>query len=173
MLEQSLNNITILKVLNQIEEQSDCEWYLLGHPEDLLNEKIMQTFTSVKWTNFVSHIFIDKAHCVCVMQWDNDVLRPKYRKLYQLMALFPNAVFIVVTATTTLSTRKEMCTSLGMINAAVVSMNPDRTNIRYTCCRHPSHCGGDSSTEQSYAACFNPIIGSLKNQGFDFPKTII
>ena len=34
MLEQSLNNITRLKVLNQIEEQSDCEWYLLEHPED-------------------------------------------------------------------------------------------------------------------------------------------
>ena len=171
MLEQSLNNITRLKVLNQIEEQSDCEWYLLGHPEDFLNEKTMQTFTSVKWANFVSHIFIDEAHCV--MQWGNDVFRPKYRKLYQLRALFQNAVFIAVTATATLSTRKEMCTSLGMTNAAVVSMNPDRTNIRYTCCRRPSYCGGDSSAEQSYAACFNPIIGSLKNQGFDFPKTII
>ena len=47
---------------------------------------------------------------------------------YQLRALFQNAVFIAVTATATLSTRKEMCTSLGMANAAVVSMNPDRTN---------------------------------------------
>ena len=79
MLEQSLNNITRLKVLNQIEEQSDCEWYLLEHPEDFLNEKIMLTITNVIWANFVSHTIIDEA--LCVMQWGNDVFRPKYRKL--------------------------------------------------------------------------------------------
>ena len=66
MIEQSLNSITRRKELNQIEEQSDCEWYFLGHPEDFLNEKIMQTFTNVKWANFVSHIYIDEA--LCVMQ---------------------------------------------------------------------------------------------------------
>ena len=49
---------------------------------------------------------------------------------YQLKAFFQNAVFISVTATATLSTRKDMCTYLGMTNAAVVSMNSDRTNIR-------------------------------------------
>ena len=65
--------------IKPIEEQSDCEWYLLGHPEDLLNEKIMQTFTNVKWANFVSHIIIDEA--LCVMQWGNDVFGPNYRKL--------------------------------------------------------------------------------------------
>ena len=74
MLEQSLNNITRLKLFKfkkssgcpnkynpqldcssiWIEEQSDCGWYLLGHPEDFVNDKIMQTFTNVKLANLVS-----------------------------------------------------------------------------------------------------------------------
>ena len=62
-------------------------------------------------------------------------------------AHFQNAVFIAVTATATLLARKEMCISLKMTNAAVMSINPGRTNILYTCCRRLSRCGVDSSAE--------------------------
>jgi superfamily II DNA helicase RecQ len=157
--------------MNKIDFKRNDQWYVLGHPEDFLHKDSIQLLTSSKWAKYVSYIFIDEAHCV--MQWGDEVFRPKYRELYQLRAIFPHALFTAVTATATLSTRTEICRNLGMINASVVTASVDRANIKYICSRRPSHSGAENTAELSYSATFNVFIMELKNKQRAFPKTNI
>jgi superfamily II DNA helicase RecQ len=107
------------------------------------------------------------------MQWGEEVFRPKYREIYQLRAIFTEAFFTAVTATATMSTRKDICRTLGMKNVSVVTLSSDRENIKYICNRRSSHCGGDNTAESSYASVFIVFLNELKEKKMSFPKTII
>ncbi len=146
-------------------------WYLLGHPEDFMNKTVVRALSCAKWSKYVTHIFVDEAHCV--LQWGEDTFRPKYRELYQLRSVCTEALFTAVTATATLSTQKEICTLLGMESVTVVAMSGNRANIKYSCLRRLSHSGADSTVESSYASCFRLFADELRNKGQAFPKTII
>lgn len=74
--------------------------YILGHPENFLEKTTFCTFTKASWSKYVTHIFVDEAHCV--LQWGEETFRPKYRELHNLKAVFPEALFVAVTATATL-----------------------------------------------------------------------
>jgi superfamily II DNA helicase RecQ len=99
------------------------------------------------------------------MQWGTEVFRPKYRELYQLGAICTEASFTVVTATASVSTRREVCRTLAMTDVSVVTMNPDRGNIKYVCTRRPSFCGADNTAEYSYAKTFESFVLKLKEDG--------
>jgi superfamily II DNA helicase RecQ len=168
------SNISIaLRVedLNKNDFNRYDQWYILGHPEAFVEQSNMRALKCAKWCKLVTHVFVDEAHCI--MQWGDDTFRPKYRELYQLRAIFPQALFTAVTATATLSTRKEICKALGMNNVSVVATSGDRPNIRYTCDRRPSHSGASNTAESSYSSSFLPFIQELCTKGHAFPKTVI
>ena len=78
------------------------------------------------------------------MQLGTEIFWPKYLELYQLRAICTEASFTAVTATASVSTRREICRTLALTDVSVVTMNPDRDNIKYVCIRRPSFCGADS-----------------------------
>jgi ATP-dependent helicase YprA (DUF1998 family) len=130
---------------------------------------MLNAFKTSKWVKFVSHIFIDEAHCV--VQW-GDGFRPKYSMLCQLRTMFPEALLVALTATATLATQKAICKTLSMNNVNVVSSNINRGNIKYICERRLPNSGSGRNTDDSYTACFLPFIEELAHMSY-YPKTVI
>lgn len=91
-------------------------------PEGLSTSKIRDLLSSVK----VSCITIDEAHCIS--QWGHD-FRPDYLEIYAVRRLFPDAVFLALTATATKQVREDIIRNLALKNPAVLVSSFDRPNI--------------------------------------------
>lgn len=169
--EQTTATVNQIKCLNKIDWKKNEVWYILGHPEDFLKKPVIRVFTSAVWNKYVTHIFVDEAHCV--LQWGDDTFRPKYRELHTLHSIFSEALFVAVTATATVCNQREICRLLGMDNVCVISTSGNRENIKYVCLRRPPHSGGENTAESSYHSCFLHLAEELRSKGQDFPKTIV
>lgn len=91
-------------------------------PEGLSTTKIRELLSSIK----VSCITIDEAHCIS--QWGHD-FRPDYLEIYAVRRLFPDAVFLALTATATKQVREDIAKNLALKNPAVLISSFDRANI--------------------------------------------
>ncbi len=89
-------------------------------PETLFKEEILDMLGSIR----VDCITIDEAHCIS--EWGHD-FRPEYRRIKDMRPLFPDAVYLAVTATATPQVRKDIVTNLNLKkpNELVASFNRD------------------------------------------------
>ncbi len=71
-------------------------------------------------------IAVDEAHCVSV--WGHD-FRPEYRQLIKLRRIFPEAVWIALTATATGRVRQDICGCLGLDSPKVFIGSFNRKNL--------------------------------------------
>lgn len=72
-----------------------------------------------------------------------------------------------MTATATLSTQKDICWTLGLIDPVIISVNPDRPNIYFA--SHRIKESGGARLE----LILSPLVSQLKLQRLDFPLTLI
>lgn len=145
--------------------------FILGHPEDFLDQEVLEVFRKAKWSGNVKFLMIDEAHCV--VQWSTD-FRPKFRDLGDLSSFFPNVKIIALTATATIKMQKEIARILNMKQPSVVTAQLDRPNIAIrVLARSPNTRGADHSVVNSYTQVFAPILDELKEKKSAFPKTIV
>ena len=146
--------------------------YLVGHPEDFLNDITMDAMKRAPWNRQVTHIIVDEAHCV--VQW-GDSFRTSYRDIENLRSLFTKShpTFVAVTATATTAMQKDICRLLNMEGANVIVGETDRSNIKLCVKRRQSHAGRDRTAEASYTAVFMPLIKELKALQNEYPKTVV
>ena len=55
----------------------------------------------------------------------------------KLTSIFPKIPFLAMTTTATLNTRKDIATSLGLIDLVLVEESPDRPNIFFSALPRP------------------------------------
>ena len=74
---------------------------------------------------------------------------------------------MALTATATADTKAEIVNSVGLLNPALVEVNPDRPNIFLA--GYPRPKRGDDKLE----SILNPIITELEEKRHNFPLTLI
>ena len=84
-----------------------------------------------------------------------------------LMSIFPKIPFLAMTATATLKMKKDVSTSLGMIDPTFIEPSPDRLNIYFRASQRPDR-GDDKLTP-----ILTPLIEKLKANRLSFPLTIV
>ena len=93
--------------------------------------------------------------------------RPCYGKLGLLSSIFPNIPILALTATATVNTKKEIVSSLALMDPKFIEINPDRPNIFFSSCTRPSH--GDDKL----SPILSPLVHELLEMRQYFPLTLI
>jgi ATP-dependent DNA helicase RecQ len=93
-------------------------------PETLFKEDILEMLSSCD----VDCVTIDEAHCIS--EWGHD-FRPEYRRIKDLRAHFPGAVFLAVTATATQRVRQDIITNLAFKKPRELVAGFNRDNLFY------------------------------------------
>lgn len=98
--------------------------YLLVYvaPERFRSGRFLDALSRVR----VSLFAVDEAHCISA--WGHD-FRPDYARLGELRARLRPAMTVALTATATPEVRRDIATSLGMANGALVVTGFDRPEL--------------------------------------------
>lgn len=73
-------------------------------------------------------VAVDEAHCVS--HWGHD-FRPEYRRLAEVLARWPGAARMALTATATPDVRQDIVTQLALREPQILIGHPDRPNLIY------------------------------------------
>jgi hypothetical protein len=84
-----------------------------------------------------------------------------------LTSIFPKIPFLAMTATATLQMKKDITTSLGLIDPKHIEISPDRPNIFFSSLPRPDR--GDDKLQP----ILTPLIAELKVKRLDFPLTLV
>lgn len=93
-------------------------------PERLMNSEFLNKLSRAN----VNHIAIDEAHCIS--EWGHE-FRPSYRKIKDLIKLFPNAVVTAYTGSASLRVKNDIIENLELINISKIESSYERKNIFY------------------------------------------
>ncbi len=93
-------------------------------PETLFKEEILDMLGSLK----IDCITIDEAHCIS--EWGHD-FRPEYRRIKDIRHLFPDAVYLAVTATATPQVRQDIIVNLNLKKPLQLVASFNRDNLFY------------------------------------------
>ena len=140
---------------------------IYSHPEAFVSCKEGRRFlmSSVLQKNVFACVF-DEAHLV--KEWGVD-FRRDFSKLSQLGSLFPEAPFLVLTATAPKHLQQELTNSLLLNNPRVIVANLDRPNIFV----HKHKRLAASSGEESFRSILLPMVNELKKKLKQYPLTLI
>lgn len=94
-------------------------------PESLFKTDIQSLFNRFEKAS-PALIAVDEAHCVSM--WGND-FRPEYRQLIRLRSIFPETIWIALTATATERVRQDIRQCLGLKSPEVFIGSFNRKNL--------------------------------------------
>ena len=90
--------------------------------------------------------------------------RKEFAQLGDVRSLIPASVRVMaLTATATSSTRRAVVTLLKMVHPEIVSVSPNKTNIKYSVCRN----------ERGLEETFSPLVEELRQKRKRMDRTII
>lgn len=140
---------------------------IYSHPEAFVSSKEGRRLlmSSVLQRNVFACV-IDEAHLV--KEWGQN-FRKDFSKLSQLGSLFPEAPFLVLTATAPKHLQQELTKSLLLNNPRVIVANLDRPNIFV----HKHKRLPASSGEESFRSILLPVVNELKKNLKQYPLTLI
>ncbi|XP_060599722.1 ATP-dependent DNA helicase RecQ-like [Ruditapes philippinarum] len=138
-----------------------------AHPEALLSTgKGTYLLSAMERKSIISCIAIDEAHMI--LEWGND-FRKDFSKIgSDILARFTDIPVMVFTATASPDAQTKICKSLQLKNPKIVSMNPDRTNIKYTKIERPP----SSNTQDHLDEILEPMVNQLLEEKDNYPLTI-
>ena len=114
--------------------------YVFLAPEAVAEKKWKSILIESCLSKTIQVVFVHEAHCVELWGGGVDPFRKSYAKLASIQSFLPSSVpFVCVTATSLLDTKNIVCKLLNMVNPTIISVLPDRSNIRYSCV----NCEGD------------------------------
>ena len=151
-------------------------------PEALLtDERWRDMLLSPVYAGNLVALVVDEAHCVkkwsvlpVTLQFNNlitpsviysrgETFRREYLAIGEARSVIPSHVnMMALTATATKSTRVQVCKLLGMVQAKVVSISPNRANIKY-------YVVTSSNIEDNFA----PLVEEVRRQRLTMDKTNI
>ena len=162
---QSMRLFTDAKTKENIEKEKFK--IIFAHPEAFISCKEgRRILMSNSFQQRIVASVIDEAHLV--EEWRRE-FRPDFRKLAQLGSIFPNAPFLVLTATAPLQMREELIGTLHLEKPLIVVANLNRPNIYIEKNRRKPA----SANEESFESILLPIAKELKKRLTHFPLTII
>ena len=98
-----------------------------------------------------------------LFQFRGASFRKEFSKLGEVRSLIPPTVnMMALTATATRLSCKDICCTLGMTNPAVVTVSPNRPNIKYSVCSNPG------TIEET----FTPLVHELQELRLTMGSTI-
>ena len=122
---QSMRLFTDAKTKENIEKEEFK--IIFAHPEAFIScREGRRILMSNSFQQRIVASVIDEAHLV--EEWGRE-FRPDFRKLAQLGSIFPNASFLVLTATAPLQMREELIGTLHLEKPLIVVANLNRPNI--------------------------------------------
>jgi ATP-dependent DNA helicase RecQ len=162
---QSMRLLTDEKTKQNIDKENFK--IIFAHPEAFISCKEgRRLLLSNSFQHRIVASVIDEAHLV--EEWGRE-FRPDFSKLAQLGSIFPNAPFLILTATAPLQMRDELICTLHLKKPFVVVANLNRPNIFIEKKkRKPA-----STNEESFDSILLPIARELKKSLILFPLTII
>ncbi|MFH1760143.1 MAG: DNA helicase RecQ [bacterium] len=95
---------------------------LYAAPEALFSDRILSLLSPLK----VDCICVDEAHCIS--EWGHD-FRPEYRQLVNLRSIFPETVYLALTATATPRVQKDIQDNLRYLNSKKFIGSFNRENL--------------------------------------------
>jgi len=110
--------------VNKMLIQSGQTKMLFVAPETLLKPDILDLLSHCQ----VDCITIDEAHCIS--EWGHD-FRPEYRRIKDIRANFPQAVYLAVTATATTRVQQDIIINLNLTNPKQLIASFNRENLFY------------------------------------------
>ena len=139
-------------------------------PEGLSTQRVLDLLLSAE----VRFFTVDEAHCVS--QWGHD-FRPDYLEIARVRAIFPDAVFLALTATATKNVQNDIVRNLNLKNPAVLCSSFNRPNIFLCVNKKISNgfeqildCISRHKNESGIVYCFSKrdvdtIAKALRNRG--------
>ena len=109
--------------------------YVFCAPEALDEDRWKDSLrtSSVREGLNIRAVFCDEAHCIEAWGSGLEPFRQSYSKLAAIQSFLPSGVpFVALTATATTSTVSRISKSLNMIHPVIISISPNRINLRYS-----------------------------------------
>lgn len=119
--------------MNRSSDFDEAVRYVFAAPEGLDEPSGKALLLEGKYSDRLRAIFFDEAHCVEAWGSGKNPFRQQYSKLANIHSFIPSSVpFVALTATATVDSRTEICKSLEMVDPIVISVSPNRLNLRYS-----------------------------------------
>ena len=149
----------VSSMVSRSQQFLECNFkFIIGHPEELLEDDVLKAYRNDIWQKSVSHIIIDEAHCV--VSWGAH-FREKFADLCRLRSIFPLASFLCLTATATQEMRKSIVKALGLANVTMTIGQVNRDNIKLKVKKRPPVTGGNNTSEESFEHVLQPYVTAL------------
>jgi superfamily II DNA helicase RecQ len=158
-----------MQLLKKPKKNIEKESFKIGfaHPEAFIScREGRRILMSNSFQQRIVVSVIDEAHLV--EEWGRE-FRPDFRKLAQLGSIFPNAPFLVLTATAPIQMREELICTLHLVKPLVVVANLNRPNIFIEKEKRKPAC----VNQENFESILLPIAKKLKESSIQFPLTII
>ena len=159
-----------LKNAKKFQLVEECSFtYLFGHPEYILKKEVLELMQTKVW-NWRLCLW---TSLIVLCRWGCD-FRPAFENIRNIKANLPEAVMIALTPTATEKTQKAIKDKLGLKdNVFVVSLSPDRPNIKVSVKNRPPTTGGENSAEASYNSVLKGLMEELRADPDSFARTVV
>ena len=167
--EEEATETQSMQLLKKPKKNIEKEIFKIGfaHPEAFIScREGRRILMSNSFQQRIVVSVIDEAHLV--EEWGRE-FRPDFRKLAQLGSIFPNAPFLVLTATAPIQVRGEFICTLHLEKPLVVVANSNRPNIFIEKEKRKPAC----VNQENFESILLPIAKKLKESSIQFPLTII